>query len=138
LALSDAPFEGPTATMRIGRVHTDDGPRYVVNPTVTQLDYSDLDMVLAGHRDGINMIEVGAAEVDEEGVLGAIEFGQQQVALALELIDELVGRVSPIKNVGELALPDPEVIQTVRQLAERDLTAARQIKSKNERGERVE
>jgi polyribonucleotide nucleotidyltransferase len=70
LALSDAPFEGPTATVRVGRVHTDDGPRFVINPTVTQMDYSDLDMVLAGHADGINMIEVGAAEVDEASVLG--------------------------------------------------------------------
>ena len=56
LAISDIPFEGPTATVRIGRIHTDDGAQFVVNPTVTQLDYSDLDIVVAGHKDGLNMI----------------------------------------------------------------------------------
>src|SRR5215471_10013100 len=43
LAISDAPFEGPTATIRVARVLTDDGARFVINPTVTQMDYSDLD-----------------------------------------------------------------------------------------------
>src|SRR5689334_18123637 len=42
LALSDAPFDGPTATVRVGRIHTDDGARYVINPTVSQMDFSDM------------------------------------------------------------------------------------------------
>jgi polyribonucleotide nucleotidyltransferase len=138
LALSDAPYEGPTATIRVGRVHTDDGPRYVINPTVTQLDYSDLDMVLAGHCGGINMIEVGAAEVDEAGVLGAVKFGQEHIAQILDMIEELSSKVKPVKKIGELALPAEDVVQIVKKVAEKDLTAARQIKSKNERGDKVE
>ena len=63
LAISNAPFEGPTATVRVARVFTDDGPQFVINPTVSQMEFSDLDLVLAGHKDGVNMIEVGAAEV---------------------------------------------------------------------------
>ena len=66
LAISNAPFEGPTATVRVGRIWTDDGPQFVINPTGSQMDYSDLDLVLAGHADGINMIEVGAAEIPDE------------------------------------------------------------------------
>jgi polyribonucleotide nucleotidyltransferase len=76
LAISDARSRARLATVRVGRIHTDDGPQFILNPTVSQLEYSDLDLVLAGHKDGINMIEVGAAEVDED-VLDAIEFGYE-------------------------------------------------------------
>jgi polyribonucleotide nucleotidyltransferase len=138
VALSDAPYEGPTATVRIGRVHTDDGPRYVINPTVTQMDYSDLDMVLAGHTDGINMIEVGAAEVDEAGVLGAIEFGYGHIKQVLELIGELTAKAGVEKRMGELALPPADIIESVRKHAEARLTEARQVKGKHARGEAVE
>jgi len=138
LAISDAPFEGPIATVRVGRVHTEDGPRFVINPTISQLEFSDLDMVLSGHKDGINMIEVGAAEVDEASMLAAIEFGQEHIRQTLELIDELVAKAGKPKVMGELALPTPEITEQVRQLAERDLTAARQIPGKQARNEAVD
>ncbi len=137
LALSDCPFEGPTATVRVGRIHTDDGPQYVINPTVTQLDYSDLDMVLCGHKDGINMIEVGAAEVDEAGILGAIEFGQQNIADTLALIADLVAKAGKPKVIGDLNLPPDDVTAAVKKAAEKKMTEARQIKSKSERGDAV-
>src|SRR5262245_51115955 len=133
LALSDIPFEGPTATVRIGRIHTDDGARYVINPTVSQMDFSDMDVVLAGHKDGLNMIEVGAAEIDEPGVLGALEFGYNHSREILDLINELAGKAGKEKVAGELFLPTPEVTARVAQVAERDLTAARQIKGKQQR-----
>jgi polyribonucleotide nucleotidyltransferase len=139
LAISNAPFEGPTATVRVGRVVTDDGLRYVLNPTVTQLEYSDLDMVLAGHKDGVNMIEVGAAEVDEKGVFGAIEFGiEEGIKPILGLIDELVKKVGKDKVQGELALPPGEVTEQVRKAVEGQLTEARKIPGKAARGERVD
>ncbi len=139
LALSDAPYDGPTATIRVGRVVTDDGLRYVVNPTVTQLDYSDLDMVLAGHKDGVNMIEVGAAEVDEKGVYDAIEFGiEHGIKPTLAMIDELVRKAGKPKRAGEPTLPAPEVTEAVRKAVERDLTEARRINGKQARAERVD
>src|SRR5690606_29546432 len=135
LAISDLPFEGPTATVRIGRIHTDDGPRYVTNPTVSQLEYSDLDMVLAGHKDGINMIEVGAAEVDEAGVLGAIEEGQKAIAETLALIDELVSKAGQEKRLGELNLPAEDVVRKVWEVGEAEMLQARQLKGKTERND---
>ncbi len=139
LAISNAPFEGPTATVRVGRVVTDDGLRYVLNPTVTQLEYSDLDMVLAGHKDGVNMIEVGAAEVDEKGVLDAIKFGiEEGIKPVLGLIDELVKKVGKDKVLGDLALPPGEVVEQVRRLVEGQLTEARKINGKAARAERVD
>jgi polyribonucleotide nucleotidyltransferase len=133
LAISDIPFEGPTATVRVGRIHTEAGPQYVINPTVSQLDYSDLDMVLAGHADGVNMIEVGAAEVDEAGVLGAIEFGHRHILDIIALINDLARRAGKPKVMGEPILPPEEVTRTVAQAVEEPLTRARQIPGKQER-----
>ncbi len=138
LAISDCPFEGPIATIRVGRVHTDDGVRFVLNPTITQLDYSDLDMVLTGHKDGMNMIEVGAAEVPEADVLAAIEFGYDAIKDTLSLIDELVRKAGREKRGGDLLLPSPEVTAEVSKLVEKELTAARKIKLKSERGAKVD
>jgi polyribonucleotide nucleotidyltransferase len=138
LALSDCPFEGPTATIRVGRVHLDQGPQFVINPTVTQMDYSDLDLVLCGHKDGINMIEVGAAEVVEADMVAAIDFGYEQVKQVLGAINELVGKAGREKRMGELYLPSDDVVAEVRRLVEKPLTEARKINGKNARGEAVE
>jgi polyribonucleotide nucleotidyltransferase len=138
LAISNIPFEGPIATVRVGRVHTDNGPQYVINPTISQLDYSDLDLVLSGHKDGMNMIEVGAAEVDEAGVFGAIEFGYNHIKDTIALIDELVLRAGQHKVSGELALPPAEIIEKVKKLAEAEMVAARKIPGKHDRNNAVD
>lgn len=137
LALSNAPFDGPTATVRVGRVHTDDGPRFVINPTVSQLEFSDLDLVLAGHKDGINMIEVGAAEVTEKDMLRAIEFGFEHVKDTLGLIDELVAQAGQEKVPGKLMLPPDDISAKVKDLAGKDLLEARRIPGKADRDVRV-
>ena len=133
LALSDIPFEGPTATVRVARIHTDDGPKFVVNPTVSQMDYSDLDIVLAGHKDGLNMIEVGAAEVGDSDVLAGLEFGFENIKTTLALIGELVAKCGKPKVQGELHLPSAEVTAKVLEVAEKEMTAARKIKGKKDR-----
>jgi polyribonucleotide nucleotidyltransferase len=140
LAISDAPFEGPTATVRVGRIFDEhDHAHFVLFPTVSQLEYSDVDLVLAGHKDGINMIEVGAAQVPDEEVLEAIRFGQTGVGEVLALIDELVAKAGKEKVLGDnLALVPDEITAKVKKLVEKELTAARQIPGKSERGERVD
>ena len=138
LAISNIPFEGPLATIRVARIHTDDGPQFVVNPTVTQLDYSDLDLVLSGHKDGINMIEVGAAELSEDVVLAAMTFGTGQINEILGLVNEMVAKVGQTKVAGELLLPTAEITAKVAALCEADMTSARKIKSKKERNDKVD
>ena len=134
LAISEIPFEGPVATVRVGRLHTDDGPQYVINPTVTQMDFSDLDLVLAGHKDGINMIELGAAEVDEAGVFGAIEFGEKFMHEIVDLINQLVAKCGKSKVLPKsLYLPSDAITATVASACEKDLAAARKIAGKRER-----
>ncbi|MEM9417661.1 MAG: polyribonucleotide nucleotidyltransferase [Planctomycetota bacterium] len=85
LHLSDAPFLGPVGNVRVGRV---DG-EFVVMPTAAQDAYSDLDMLLCGHEDGLNMIEVGAYEMPEDEMLKALEFGYGYVKQIVDLIKEL-------------------------------------------------
>lgn len=139
LAISDAPFEGPTATVRVARIFTDEGVKHIVNPTNAQLEYSDIDLVLAGHKDGLNMIEVGAAEVPDDEVLAAIEFGLEHgIKPILELIEELVAKVGQKKRLGDhMNLVPDDVMKEVKKLAEKDLTKARQIKGKTERSAKV-
>ncbi|MFN9993246.1 MAG: polyribonucleotide nucleotidyltransferase [Phycisphaerales bacterium] len=138
LAISDLPYEGPTATVRVARIHTDDGPRYVLNPTVSQMDYSDLDVVVAGHKDGLNMIEVGSAEVDEKGVHGALAFGYEHIKDVLALIGELASKAGKPKVAGELHLPTAEIVEKTRAACEKTLTEARKINGKAARGEAVD
>ncbi len=138
LAISNVPFEGPIATVRVARIHTDDGTRFVVNPTVTQMEYSDLDLVLSGHKDGLNMIEVGAAEVPEQGVLDAMTFGYDQAKEILGLIDELTKKAGQPKVMGDIFLPSEEITAFTSKTCEKDLIAARQLKGKRERNDKVD
>ncbi len=138
LALSDIPFEGPTATVRIGRIYNDAGAQLVVNPTVSQMEFTDLDLVVAGHADGINMIEVGAGEISERDLLQALEHGHEQITIILDLINDLAAKAGKPKKMGELVLPTPEITQRVKTLVERDLTAARRIPGKKARQEAVD
>jgi polyribonucleotide nucleotidyltransferase len=137
LSISDAPFDGPIATVRVGRIFTDDGAAFIINPTGTQMEYSDMDLVLAGHKDGVNMIEVGAAEVADDDVHAAIEFGYEYVMETIGLINELVKKAGQKKREGKLSLPDEDVVALVKKECETKLTKARQIKGKHERGDAV-
>jgi polyribonucleotide nucleotidyltransferase len=140
LMLSDAPFEGPVATVRVGRIITDEGEQFVLNPTQAQLEFSDLDMVLSGHADGVNMIEVGAAEVPDEDILAAIQFGYEQgIRPLLELQHELMEKAgAPAKKFTPGGIPSDEVMHKVRSLAEDRLRELRQIKGKTERNTAVD
>jgi len=137
LHISDSPFEGPIATVRVGRIFTDEGPQFVLNPTATQMEYSDLDLVLSGHKDGINMIEVGAAEILEEDMVAAIAFGHEAVLDICEMIEELREKAGVEKRVGTLSLPSEDVIKDVEKFAGKKLLKLRQIMGKHERGEAI-
>ena len=137
LAISNAPFDGPIATVRVGRVFTDDGPQFVLNPTVSQLAYSDFDLVLSDHKDGLNMIEVGAAELPEDVMIEAIEFGQKHINEVLELIGELHSKAGQEKVPGNLLVPDDDIIEITRKECEAAMTEARQIPGKEDRSNRI-
>ncbi|MBM4101507.1 MAG: polyribonucleotide nucleotidyltransferase [Phycisphaerae bacterium] len=140
LHLSDAPFNGPVATVRVGRIFIDDQPTFVINPTQAQMEFSDLDLVLSGHCDGINMIEVGAAEIGEADMVEAIRFGYDKgVRPILELIEELRAKSgAPAKRAGDSVAPSAEVMALVKEKAYDQLLKARQIHGKQARNDEVD
>jgi len=89
LMLSDLPFDGPIAGVQVGRVEGE----FVLNPTEEDLTYSDIDLIVAGTKDAINMVEAGAKQVDEETMLDAIMFAHEWIkklcAFQEEIVDEL-------------------------------------------------
>jgi polyribonucleotide nucleotidyltransferase len=88
LTISDIPFDGPMAELRIGRI---DG-KLIVNPSHADIDKSDLELVVAGTADSIMMVEGEAKEVSEEDLLSALKFAQEEIAklvkIQIELRDE--------------------------------------------------
>jgi len=85
LTISDIPFDGPIAQIRIGRV---DG-EYVVNPTANQLKVADLELVVSGTADSIAMVEGEANEIKEEDLLGSLKFAQSELKKLVDLQNEL-------------------------------------------------
>ena len=75
IAISDVPFLSPTAHVRVGRIEG----KLVLFPTVEEVEYSDFDLVVAGTKNAVNMIEIGSREVVEDEVADAIEFGHKAV-----------------------------------------------------------
>ena len=87
LAISHIPFQGPLGAVRVGCV---DG-ELVINPTPAELEKSTLELVLGGHSDAVNMIEVAAKQMPEEKVLEAIKLGHEVIKELCEMINELAG-----------------------------------------------
>ncbi|MBI1885208.1 MAG: polyribonucleotide nucleotidyltransferase [Chloroflexi bacterium] len=94
LSMSDIPFAGPVSATRIGYLNGE----FIVNPTFAQLKDSQLDLVVAGGRDAVVMVEAGASEVPEEVVLEAIRRGQEVNAAIIALQDEIVAAVGKPKQ----------------------------------------
>ena len=133
MAISGLPFHGPVAAVPVPRV---DG-QFVLNPTYAQLEYSDLDMVLAGTRDCLNMIEVGSRELSEATIAEAVKFGHQMgVAPICEMIDELK-RHAGKECTWEKPEVDAAFLDEIRAKVQGDLKAAKEMAGKVERNEAV-
>jgi polyribonucleotide nucleotidyltransferase len=100
LSISNIPFNGPIAAVRVGRI----GGQFVINPTFTQLDESDLELVIAGTEDSILMVEGEAHEISEQEMIEALEFGQAYIKELINLQKEIISEISPVKM--EVVAPD--------------------------------
>jgi polyribonucleotide nucleotidyltransferase len=100
LSISNIPFNGPIAAVRVGRI----GGQFVINPTFTQLDESDLELVIAGTEDSILMVEGEAHEIGEQEMIEALEFGQGYIKELINLQKEIISEISPVKM--EVVAPD--------------------------------
>jgi polyribonucleotide nucleotidyltransferase len=129
LSVSDIPFRGPIAGVIVGRV---DG-QFVTNPTVEQIGKSDLHLVVAGTKDGINMVEAGAVEVPEETMLEAISFGHETIKEMVAFQEEMVAQIGREKMKSLLYEVDAEIEKRVRTLAMEPLLQAVQVMEKHAR-----
>jgi polyribonucleotide nucleotidyltransferase len=107
--LTGAPFDGPVASVRVGLV--DD--KLTTFATLEQLEQGSLDLVVAGTKDAIIMVEAGAKEVSEEQVGEALEFAQKAIAPAIKLQEELVEKVGVTPQTYQLVLPAEDVQKRV-------------------------
>ncbi len=129
VAVSDIPFEGPIAAVRVGRV---DG-RFIANPTREQMANSDMDIVVSGSKDAVMMVEGEADLVSEDEMLDAIFFGHESVQPLIKLQEELAAKVGIEKRAFEVAETDSALEAKVVALAEGPMDKAVRIQTKQER-----
>ncbi|RKH34330.1 polyribonucleotide nucleotidyltransferase [Corallococcus sicarius] len=132
LWVSDIPFNGPIAGVRVGRV----GGQFVANPTAKQREQSDLDLVMAVSREAIVMVEGGAEEVSEADMVAALEFGRAAAKPALDLQDEMRAELKKqVRSYDKPAAIDEGLRTQVRALAMDGVKAGYAIKEKGARYE---
>ena len=134
LALSGIPFSGPIGAARVGYFNG----QYVLNPTATELQTSQLDLVVAGTEQAVLMVESEAKELPEDVMLGAVVFGHQQMQQVIQVIKELVDEAGAPAWDWMPPAKDVALSSRITQVAESDLRAAFQLKQKQARSEKID
>ena len=111
LMVSDIPWGGPVGAVRVGRI---DG-EFVINPTLTQTNESDLDLVVAGTKQAVIMIEAGANFVSEADILAAIDAAHAVIKEQCELQEELARIAGKPKSDAAFQLPNKEILEAIRE-----------------------
>ncbi|HEY1168344.1 MAG TPA: polyribonucleotide nucleotidyltransferase [Candidatus Limnocylindrales bacterium] len=114
LTISEIPFLGPIGAVRIGRIDSE----FVVNPTVADLERSDIDLVVSGTRDAIMMVEAGASIVPEEVMAEAILFGHRSIQPLIDIQEQMRAAVGKPKSVGYLEPGTGSVLEFVKQASQ--------------------
>ncbi len=105
LEISDIPFQGPIAGVRVGRIQG----QWIGNPTASQLKESDVNLIVAGSREGVVMVEGGGQEISEEELLEAIFFGHRSLQPILDIQEELKGKRIELENEQRKATGEAEI-----------------------------
>jgi polyribonucleotide nucleotidyltransferase len=133
LTISDIPFDGPIAEVRVGRI---DGT-LIINPTYSQLAQSDMDITVAGTRNSIVMVEGEAREISESAMLEALRFAQSHITSLCDLQSELRKEIGREKRVVQGTSIDPQLVADVKTVAAARLRQLTQtVLPKEERGNR--
>jgi len=133
LALSGAPFNGPIGAARVGYK---DG-EYLLNPSMTDLEDSDLDLVVAGTSNAVLMVESEAKLLSEEVMLGAVVYGHEQQQVVINAINELVKEVGVTQMEWTAPEKDMALADAVSSACEADISAAYKIHEKMARYDRI-
>jgi len=134
LVLSGIPFNGPIGAARVGYINGE----YVLNPDTSVLKQTQLNLVVAGTREAVLMVESDAMELSEDVMLGAIVYGHQQMQVAIDAINELADEAGVTAWDWEPPARDPALAIKIAELAENDLRAAFRQKQKQVRSETID
>ncbi|MBQ0720740.1 MAG: polyribonucleotide nucleotidyltransferase [Gammaproteobacteria bacterium] len=134
LAISGVPFSGPIGAARVG-YNDEDG--YILNPNYSDLATSDLDMVVAGTKDAVLMVESQAKELSEDLMLGGVLYAHQEMQAVIQAIEELVSEAGKPAWDWQAAPENVELTAALNTAVGADVEAAYQITDKQERTARL-
>ena len=135
LTVSDIPLTNPVGAVRVGRV---DG-KLMINPSYEEIEKSDVNIVIAGTRESIVMVEGGAKEIPESIIIDALVYGHEEIKKIVDIQLELQKKVNEEKfKVVDIVSGKSDIIKTVREFAGRRLEEAVVIKGKKERQSRID
>ena len=127
--ISQVPFNGPVAGVKVGRV---DG-KFIINPTVEETEKSDIDLTVSGTKEAINMVEAGAKEVSEEDMLEALMFGHEAIKELIEFQEKIIEEIGVEKYDYPKLEISLELTNEVTDLIKDDIDKALRIKDKLEK-----
>jgi polyribonucleotide nucleotidyltransferase len=134
LHISEIPFAGPIGGVKVGRING----QFIINPTVAQMEKSDLQLTVAGTKDAIMMVEAGAKEISEDDALEAILFGHTVIQEIVAFIEKIRSEVGKPKIEPVLDEPNPEIDRMVRDFATSKMVAAIKTNEKLQREALIE
>jgi len=134
LAVSNIPFNGPVAGVKIGRIKG----QLIVNPDLESMEQSDLHLVVAGTADAVMMVEAGANELPEQTMLEALELAHSEIKKIVKKISELAQKVGKVKRAVVAESIDPKLQAEVKALVAQPIRDAIMISNKTARQERLD
>ena len=129
VSISKIPFNGPVAAVKVGRVNGE----FVINPTVSQMEVSDIDLTVAGTKTAINMVEAGAREVSEEDMLEALMYGHEAIKELIAFEEEIIEAIGEEKMEYDKLEISSELRQEVDAFCRDRVDSALRIKDKLEK-----
>ncbi len=133
-SISKIPFGGPIAGVKVGHVNGE----FIINPTPSELEVSDLDLTVAGTKEAINMVEAGAKQVSEDLMLEALMFGHEAIKELVAFQEEIISEIGVEKMDYETLEIEDSLKEEVRSLAEARLNEALRIPGKQEKYEAID
>lgn len=134
VSISKIPFNGPVAAVKVGRVNGE----FIINPTVSQAEVSDIDLTVAGTKEAINMVEAGAREVSEDDMLEALMFGHEAVKELIDFEEEIIGVIGCTKMEYDKLEISSELRSEVENFCREGIDKALRIIDKIEKYEAID
>lgn len=127
--ISKVPFDGPIAGVKVGRVNGE----FIINPTASEAELSDIDLTVAGTKEAINMVEAGAKQVSEEDMLEALMFGHEAIKELIAFEESIIAEIGEEKMEYEVLEITDELKKEIYDLCADELNEAMRIKGKLEK-----